>query len=104
MLVSLGSTLVERRGKVIAGHVETYIKVQGQWCTCTAPSTKRAKQSISFSAGTGRERRQIVSPQRHEEHSRAHQDHVDAYAASHRAVRQMKEDGELPRRVKVRSS
>jgi hypothetical protein len=27
---------------------ETYIKVHGQWCTCTAPLTKRAKQSISF--------------------------------------------------------
>jgi transposase-like protein len=29
---------------------------------------------------------------------------LDACAASHRAVREMKEDGELPRRVKVRSS
>src|SRR5262249_9760853 len=29
---------------------------------------------------------------------------LDAYAASHRAVREMKEDGELPQRVKVRSS
>jgi transposase-like protein len=29
---------------------------------------------------------------------------LDAYAASHRAVREMKEDGELPRRVKVGSS
>ena len=29
---------------------------------------------------------------------------LDAYAASHRAVREMKEDGELPRRVKVRTS
>src|SRR6516164_5508038 len=29
---------------------------------------------------------------------------LDAYAASHRAVREMKEDGELPRRVRVRSS
>jgi transposase-like protein len=29
---------------------------------------------------------------------------LDAYAASHRAVREMKEDGELPCRVKVRSS
>src|SRR5258708_34155718 len=29
---------------------------------------------------------------------------LDAYAASHRAVREMKEDGELPNRVKVRSS
>ena len=29
---------------------------------------------------------------------------LDAYAASHRAVRKMKETGELPRRVKVRSS
>ena len=27
---------------------------------------------------------------------------LDAYAASHRAVREMKENGELPRRVKVR--
>jgi len=29
---------------------------------------------------------------------------LDAYAASHRAVREMKETGELPRRVKVRLS
>jgi len=29
---------------------------------------------------------------------------LDAYAASHRAVREMKEDGELPRRATVRSS
>jgi hypothetical protein len=29
---------------------------------------------------------------------------LDAYAASHRAVREMKEDGELPGRVKARSS
>ena len=29
---------------------------------------------------------------------------LDAYAASHRAVREMKEDGELPSRVQVRSS
>src|SRR5712691_4733438 len=29
---------------------------------------------------------------------------LDAYAASHRAVREMKEDGELPCRVKLRSS
>src|SRR5260370_41653064 len=29
---------------------------------------------------------------------------LDAYAASHRAVREMKEDGELPCRVKVRSN
>ena len=28
---------------------------------------------------------------------------LDAYAASHRAVREMKEDGGLPYRVKVRS-
>ena len=29
---------------------------------------------------------------------------LDAYAASHRAVRELKRTGELPRRVKVRSS
>jgi transposase-like protein len=29
---------------------------------------------------------------------------LDAYAASHRAVREMKETGDLPRRVRVRSS
>jgi transposase-like protein len=29
---------------------------------------------------------------------------LDAYAASHRAVREMKEDGELPRRVRSRTS
>jgi transposase-like protein len=29
---------------------------------------------------------------------------LDAYAASHRSVREMKQTGEVPRRVKVRSS
>src|SRR5216684_1829802 len=52
----------------------------------------------------GRKRRQIVAAQRDEEHSCADKITVDAYAASHRAVREMKEDGELPRRVKVRSN
>ena len=32
---------------------ETYIRFTDHGYTCTAPSTKRAKQSISFSAGTG---------------------------------------------------
>ena len=52
----------------------------------------------------GRDRRQIVSAQRDEEHSCAHEITLDTYAASHRAVREMKEDAELPGRVKVRSS
>ena len=52
----------------------------------------------------GRERRQIVSAHRDEEHSRATKITLDAYAASHRAVREMQEDGELPCRVKLRSS
>jgi transposase-like protein len=51
-----------------------------------------------------RERRQIVSAQRSEEHSRAYENHIGRVCASHRAVREMREDGELPCRVKVRSS
>ena len=53
----------------------------------------------------GRERRQIVSAQCDEEQSRAHQDHVGRLCGlAPGGVREMKEDGELPSRVKVRSS
>jgi hypothetical protein len=70
------------------------------WVTrCRKPNSRFLSQPEP-----GRERRQIVSAQRDEEHSRAHEITLDAYAASHRAVRAMKEDGELPGRVKVRSS
>jgi hypothetical protein len=40
----------------------------------------------------------------HEEPAHAQQITLDAYAASHRAVREMKDRGELPGRVRVRSS
>src|SRR5437762_6822226 len=50
------------------------------------------------------ERCQDLSPQCDEQQAHTHQDHAGAYAASHRAVREMKEAGELPGRVRVRSS
>jgi hypothetical protein len=52
----------------------------------------------------GRKRRQILSPQRDEEHSRAHQDHLGRLCGLAPRGREMKADGELPDRVKVRSS
>ena len=45
-----------------------------------------------------------LSPQSAEDTRKPAKITLDAYAASHRAVREMKEDGEIPRRVKVRSS
>jgi transposase-like protein len=51
------------------------------------------------------ERSQGLSAQSDEEHTRSPTKiTLDAYAASQRAVREMKEDGELPSHVQVRSS
>ena len=84
---------------------ETYIKVRGQWVYLYRAVDKvggtvdfflsrnrdvnAAKNFLRSAMKNGRTPTKIT---------------LDAYAASHRAVREMKEDGELPRRVKVRSS
>src|SRR5437867_6032551 len=56
---------------------ETYIKVHGQWVYLYR-AVDKAGLTVDFflSRNRGRERRQIVSAQCDEEHSRAHEDHV----------------------------
>ena len=84
---------------------ETYIKVRGRWSTCIGRWTKQARRWISFSAGT-RDVNAAKSFLRSAMKNTRVRTKItlDAYAASHRAVREMKQSGELPRRVKVRSS
>jgi transposase-like protein len=82
------------------------MKVRGRWVhTVSGGWTKQDRQSIFF-----------LSRNRHVNAAKAFlrsamkktrkptKITLDAYAASHRAVREMKEAGELPQRVRVRSS
>ena len=81
---------------------ETYIKVHGQWGV-PVPRRRQSGPNSRFLSEPepGRERR--------ESHLRSAMKNtrvptkitLDAHAASHRAVLEMKEDGELPGRVKV---
>jgi transposase-like protein len=84
---------------------ETYIKVHGQWVYLHR-AVDKAGQTVDFFLNQNRDANAAKSflgtamkntrvPTKIS---------LDAYAASHRAVREMKEDGELPRLVKVRSS
>jgi transposase-like protein len=84
---------------------ETYIKVHGQWVYLYR-AVARAGQTVDFFLSRNRD----VNAAKSFLHSAMKNTRVptkitlDAYAASHRAVREMKQAGELPRRVKVRSS
>jgi transposase-like protein len=84
---------------------ETYIKVRGQW-VYLYHAVDKAGQTVDFLLSRNRD----VNAAKSFLHSAMKNTRVptkitlDAYAASHRAVREMKEDGELPRRVQARSS
>jgi transposase-like protein len=84
---------------------ETSIKVRGQWVYLYR-AVDESGQTVDFFLSRKRDvnaaksflRRAMKNTRKPAKIT------LDAYAASHRAVREMKEDGELPRRVKVRSS
>src|SRR5215471_12095280 len=84
---------------------ETYIKVRGHWVYLYR-AVDKAGRTVDFFLSGKRDvnaaksflRRAMKNPHKPAKIT------LDAYAASHRAVREMKEEGELPRRVKVRSS
>ena len=84
---------------------ETYIKVHGQWVYLYR-AVDKAGQTVDFFLGGNRD----VNAARSFLRSAMKNTRVptkitlDAYAGSHRAVREMHEDGELPGRVQVRSS
>ena len=84
---------------------ETYIKVHGQWVYLYRAVDKPG-QTVDFFLSRNRDVNAAKSFLRSAmKNTRVPTKFtLDAYAASHRAVREMKEDGELPGRVKVRSS
>src|SRR5580704_12166736 len=84
---------------------ETYIKVRGQWVYLYR-AVDKAGQTVDFFLSRNRDVNAAKSFLRSAMKNTRIPTKItlDAYAASHRAVREMKEDGELPRRVQSRSS
>ena len=84
---------------------ETFIKVHGQWVYLYR-AVDKAGQTVDFYLSRNRDVNAAKSFLRSAMKNTRVPAKItlDAYAASHRAVREMKNDGELPHRVKVRSS
>jgi len=83
---------------------ETYLKVRGQWVYLYRAVDKEGR-TVDFLLS---KRRDVAAAKRF--FSRATKQHgaprvitLDGYAASHRAVTNLKEAGTLPRRVRIRS-
>jgi transposase-like protein len=85
---------------------ETYIKVRGKWVYLYR-AVDKAGQTIDFRLSRTRDVAAAKSffkkAIRHEGRP-PHTITLDGYAASHRAVREMRDDGILPKRTKMRSS
>jgi transposase-like protein len=85
---------------------ETYIKVRGQWVYLYR-AVDKAGQTIDFRPSRTRDvaaaKAFFKQAIRHEGRP-SHTITLDGYAASHRAVREMRDDGLLPKRMKLRSS
>jgi transposase-like protein len=85
---------------------ETYVKIRGEWCYLYR-AVDRAGRAVDFrlsakrdvAAAKGVFRKAIKSQQRAPQTIT-----LDGYAASHRAVRELKADGLLPLDTKLRSS
>ena len=84
---------------------ETYIKVRGRWVYLYR-AVDRTGWTVDFFLSRNRNVNAAKSFLRNAMKNRRTPTKItlDSYAASHRAVREVKETGELPRRVKVRSS
>jgi transposase-like protein len=84
---------------------ETYIKVRGQWVYLYR-AVDKAGRTVDFFLSRNRDVNAAKSFLRKAMKNTRTPTKItlDAYAASHRAVREMKDEGELPRRVQVRSS
>jgi transposase-like protein len=85
---------------------ETYIKVRGQW-TYLYRAVDKCGQTIDFRFSRTRDvfaaKAFLKKAIRHEVQP-PHTITLDGYAASHRAVREMRTDGLLPKDTKLRSS
>jgi transposase-like protein len=84
---------------------ETYIKVRGQWVYLYR-AVDKSGGTVDFFLSRKRDVNAAKSFLRSAMKNTRTPTKLtlDAYAASHRAEREMKQQGELPRRVKVRSS
>jgi transposase-like protein len=85
---------------------ETYVKIRGRWVYLYR-AVDREGQTVDFRLSTRRDVgaakaffRKAIKSQR----SAPRAITLDGYAASHRAVREMKTDGQIPESTKVRSS
>ncbi len=84
---------------------ETYIKVKGTWLYLYRAVDKAGK-TVDFYLSQNRDVAAVKAFLRKAMRRRRTPTKItlDAYAASHRAVADLKKSGELPKRVKVRSS
>jgi transposase-like protein len=84
---------------------ETYIKVRGSWVYLYR-AVDKAGRTVDFFLSRNRDVNAAKTFLRKAMKNRRKPTKItlDAYAASHRAAREMKEIGEISRRVKVRSS
>ena len=97
-----------RYGRPVGGSWrmdETYIKVGGQWVYLYR-AVDKAGRTVDFFLSENRDVNAAKTFLRRamEKTRKPTKITLDAYAASHRAVREMKEAGELSQRVMVRSS
>ena len=84
---------------------ETYIKVKGRW-TYLYRAVDKYGRTVDFLLC---ERRDVAAAKRFFRQAMKNNGTprvitLDAYAASHRAVRELKSEGSMPRRVQIRSS
>jgi transposase-like protein len=84
---------------------ETYIKVRGHW-TYLYRAVDKGGRTVDFLLS---ERRDVAAAKRFfynaiRHHGMPRVITLDAYAASHRAIRELKSEGSMSRRVRIRSS